>query len=75
MRWIVVCLLVAAGFWFYSNQPRSGNDPGTSDALMQECMAKKRYAASRMGVTGAGAERDCAEQHNLYHEDGHWYSY
>ncbi len=75
MRLVVVCLLVAGGFWYYSQKQGPGNDPGTMDALMQECMAKKRYAASRMGTSDVTASRECAEELNVYHEEGHWYAY
>ncbi len=75
MRWIVVCLLVAAGFWYYTGQTQPGATAGTADYLMQDCMAKARYAASRMAGTDAGAQQECADRHNLYHENGHWYRY
>ncbi len=79
MRWIVVCLLVAAGFWYLS-QPGGPLGPpadtsGNLDRAMQECMAKARYAASRMGTSALNAQPECAAELNTYNENGHWYAY
>lgn len=78
MRWIIVCLVVGIGYWYWfgMNQDDSAAQSGSyKDNAMRACMAKKAYAASRLVDTSVRAQSECATELNVYHEDGHWYSY
>jgi len=80
MRWIVICLLVGVGYWYIFGMNQggagtAGEPAGARDEAMRECMAKKKFAASRLVSSDAQAQSDCATELNLYHEGGHWFSY
>ena len=81
MRWIIVCAVVAAGFWYLSEMDR-GDDRSayeqklrSNKSAMSECVRKAEYAASRMASSAASAEADCAQRLGLYREGGKWHHY
>jgi len=75
--------IVAAAYWYWSGPYQDRVHPSyrlqvqENDEKMREC---NRAAAYKLGATGTGAgleiaEKECAEQYNVYQLDGHWYSY
>ena len=81
MRFLVICLLVGAGYWYYSGMYQQSAHPDYQQKLiknaenMRECMKRKEYAARRTLTNAGDLEEICAEQHNLYRENGQWHSY
>ncbi len=79
-QWIIVCALVAAGFWYLSVDQGHGQTSYkqrllSNQSAMNDCTRKREYAASRMATNAGDAESKCAEKLGLYRESGHWHSY
>ena len=65
MRFLVICLLVGAGYWYYSGMYQQSAHPDYQQKLiknaenMRECMKRKEYAARRT-LTNAGELEEIA---------------
>ena len=81
MRWMLVFAVVGAGYWYLFGMDSSSGSPTYEQQLMRnksalsQCIRKEEYAASRMALSAANAEAECAAKLNLYWEDGGWHSY
>lgn len=81
MRWIIVCAVVGAGYWYLFGMDYQSGGLNYEQKLLRnksalsECIKKAEYAASRMAKSAANAEADCAAELKLYREDGGWHSY
>ena len=81
MRWIIVCVLVGAGYWYFFGLSSTSGSPSYEQRMlgnksaMATCVREAEYAASRMAVNADNAESECAAKLNLYYEDGGWHSY
>ena len=81
MRWILVFMLVGAGYWYLFGLDYETGSPSYEQKIlrnksaMRDCIKKAEYAASRMVKSADNAEADCAAQLKLYREDGAWHSY
>lgn len=83
VRIIVFVAIVAAAYWYWSGPYQEKINPDYETVLkrnneaMSQCM---RTAAYQTGTTGNGpgpeqAERQCAQELNVYQHDGQWHSY
>ena len=81
MRWIIVCVLVGAGYWYFFDLTAESGGPSYAQKIranksaMATCVREAEYAASRMAVSAANAEAECASKLKLYFEDGGWHGY
>ncbi len=82
-RLVLIALVVGAGYWYWSGPYQEKVNPDytrqldNNAAAISECIKNTTY---RTGLTGQGpdaesVEATCAEQLNLYEEDGRWHSY
>jgi len=80
-RLLTLAIIVGAGYWYWSGPYQERAHPNKDQKLqkitedMQECMKTKNYAAGRNLKHAGDVETICAQQLNLYFEDGQWYSY
>ena len=81
IRWILVFAAVGAGYWYLFGMEMNSGPLTYEQKMMRnksalaQCVREEEYAASRMAVSAANAEADCAAKLNLYWEDGGWHSY
>ncbi|TDG11976.1 hypothetical protein E2F43_16585 [Seongchinamella unica] len=81
MRWLIVCAVVAAGYWYLFGLDFRVDSPSYEQKMLRnksalaQCIREEEYAASRMATSAANAEADCAAKLNLYWEDGGWHNY
>ncbi|NND67576.1 MAG: hypothetical protein HKN19_08315 [Halioglobus sp.] len=82
-RLIGIILVAGAGYWYWTGPYQDKVNPDyarqldNNDAAVSECIKSTTY---KTGLTGQGpdaasAEANCAEQLNLYEEEGRWHSY
>lgn len=80
---IAMAVIVGAAYWWWQGPYRDRVDPSyelilqSNDENMAMCQRAEAY---QLGATGSGlgeepARRKCAEEYNVYYEDGHWHSY
>ena len=79
-RLLIIAILLALGYWYWSGPYQQQRNPGPEHKLkqsieqMRECVRGQNY---RLGATGVGEgdpEQVCAEKFNLYLYEGEWHS-
>ena len=82
-RLIVIIVVAAAGYWYWTGPYQDRTNPNyatqldNNDAAMSECIKSTTY---KTGLTGQGPNTDnveatCAEELELYEDEGRWHSY
>lgn len=80
-RLIPLLLVGAAAYWYWTGPYQESKNPSYEQKLRQNeenlgrCMRAESYAAGATGEVRRDPEIHCAEQYNLYREDGRWHSY
>jgi len=84
---IIVLLAVLAGVYWYWSGPYQDSRPGGLEEQLHEnkktmdrCIKRERSITAGAGMLGGDSgggdpEKLCAQQHNMYMEDGQWLSY
>lgn len=82
-RLIAIAMIAAAGYWYWQGPYQERINPSYETFLeqnkqrMAQCTRGKAYqlGATGSGVDGEAAKKECAEELNVYWEDGNWHSY
>ncbi len=85
---LFMVLLIGGAYWYWNGsqgQPAQGLSPQQqlehNAALMRRCVGEKTRMSSTGALAGMGgvamgredAERECAQEHGLRQQDGHWH--
>jgi hypothetical protein len=81
---IVIALVVAAGYWYWTGPYQQGGQSGGEKRLqenarnMERCVRREASMNASSGMAGGGvsmgdSEKLCAGELGLYQQDGQWH--
>ena len=85
-RTILLAAILAAVYWYWSGPFQDSRPGGRDDQLrenarkMKQCVQRERSVTAGLGMVGADSgggdpEKLCAQQLNMYRQDGQWLSF